>query len=1100
MRNVYPYSRHFAALTFLLFAITTYAQPPVPASLTAAIGAPANGAAHYISLSWATSAGATSYELENSPDGSTWANVYTGSATTYSHNTGPIGNKANYYRVRAVASSLASAYRNATQYPIYSACDAPSLPSLFNAGPNTMQLALIPETPDANPATTTYSIYCPTAAKYVQANGTLNTTEVFQTMALWDTITLTGLTASTNYCFYAKARNNDGDIRTATGNTITAAEPFTTNSNFSTQSGSGPTNMFWSPSSCTTGGLTYSSSGGCTGGYVGKTGSFNNYFGCFLRTPQQNFTGNSSVVMNFDISNSYFSNHTNDKTRFYMWIDNQYKNANSVKINGVEVGFTDVNGMWLKFDQARSCVNVSVTFDLSTSTNLSNILFYIEPNCGYNDASVFSVAIDNVSFQQGVGTACLSTTACTAPTITGNPQSQSICLGDTGTFSITTSGAVASYQWQVSTNGGGSWTNITNGGVYSGATTNALTLSGVTLSMNSYQYKCTVTGSCTGAPVSTAAVLTVSNVPGTAGSITGPTTVCPNQQGVSYSVGLVSGATTYTWWLPTGATIASGLGTNSITVNFGNANGGIMVTPVNSCGAGTSSPIKNITMGSVPSAAGSISGTATVCANQTGVTYSVATVANATSYNWSLPQGAVISLGAGTNSITVNFTNTPGGTITVTPVNGCGNGTSSPAFTVSLSGGPATPAAITGNTAVCAGSNQQYVADTVAGATFYTWTLPSQWTGTSTTNAINVTVPVSGIIQVVANSSCGSSQPQSLLVNTLTAPSTPGAISGNNNVCAGSSQTFSISSVPTATGYNWSLPSGWSGASTDTSITVTANANGGTLSVSAVNQCGNASSNSDLSITVLSAPSTPAAITGSTTVCQGSDNLYVVSPVANATSYNWSYPNGWAGSANGDSVYAMASATSGAVAVSAVNACGSSTAQSLSVTVNALPQVSYSFPVAEICSLAQPVVLSGGTPTGGTYGGVAIVAGSFYPAIAGIGSHQLTYSYTDNNGCTAVDTATVAVVSCTGFSEAANYAISVYPNPFSRQIVIQGGNELIGAQLTLTDLTGKCISNTLVNETTTTLLLSSALPQGIYLLHIRLTDGSTAVYKLSKQQ
>ncbi|MFN8288575.1 MAG: hypothetical protein U0V74_17600 [Chitinophagales bacterium] len=45
-----------------------------------------NGAAHYISLSWATTAAI----VENSPDGSTWTNIYTGSATTYAHNTGAI--------------------------------------------------------------------------------------------------------------------------------------------------------------------------------------------------------------------------------------------------------------------------------------------------------------------------------------------------------------------------------------------------------------------------------------------------------------------------------------------------------------------------------------------------------------------------------------------------------------------------------------------------------------------------------------------------------------------------------------------------------------------------------------------------------------------------------------------------------------------------------------------------------------------------------------------------------------------------------------------------------------------------------------------------
>ncbi len=176
-------------------------------------------------------------------------------------------------------------------------------------------------------------------------------------------------------------------------------EQFTTSTNFST--GTSTTTKYWSPSSCNTGGLLYYSSGGCTGGYIGKTGSWNNYFGCFLRTPQANCTGNTYVTLNFDISNSYFANHPNDGIRFYMWVDNGYKKASQVKIGGVDVGYTDANGLWLKFNQARTCVNVDVIFDLTTCTNLSNILFYLEPNCGYNDANVFSVSIDNISMSTG---------------------------------------------------------------------------------------------------------------------------------------------------------------------------------------------------------------------------------------------------------------------------------------------------------------------------------------------------------------------------------------------------------------------------------------------------------------------------------------------------------------------------------------------------------------------------------------------------------------------------------------------------------------------------------------------------------------------------
>ena len=54
------------------------------------------------------------------------------------------------------------------------------------------------------------------------------------------------------------------------------------------------------------------------------------------------------------------------------------------------------------------------------------------------------------------------------------------------------------YQWQVSINGGTVWNDINNGGVYNGATTSTLTISGTTVAMDGYQYRCRVmSGPCT---------------------------------------------------------------------------------------------------------------------------------------------------------------------------------------------------------------------------------------------------------------------------------------------------------------------------------------------------------------------------------------------------------------------------------------------------------------------------------------------------------------------------------------------------------------------------------------------------------------------------
>ncbi|MCF8298190.1 MAG: T9SS type A sorting domain-containing protein, partial [Saprospiraceae bacterium] len=80
---------------------------------------------------------------------------------------------------------------------------------------------------------------------------------------------------------------------------------------------------------------------------------------------------------------------------------------------------------------------------------------------------------------------------------------------------------------------------------------------------------------------------------------------------------------------------------------------------------------------------------------------------------------------------------------------------------------------------------------------------------------------------------------------------------------------------------------------------------------------------------------------------------------------------------------------------------------SVSVVVNNLPNVSLGT-FSDVCVNASPVLLTGGIPTGGTYSGLGVTGGSFYPSIAGVGVHSITYSYTDGNSC--INTATQTIL------------------------------------------------------------------------------------------
>ena len=149
--------------------------------------------------------------------------------------------------------------------------------------------------------------------------------------------------------------------------------------------------------------IDFISSGGCTGSCMGFSGSWNNYWGNFLRLPQVNCTSYDTILMTFNVSNSFFASQSSDWCRLYIWADNAYKhNVISIKINGIDVTYdSGVNGKGFKFSELRNCDTVQVLFNISAVINKSNILFYLEPSCGYNNSNIFMVKFDNIAIIGG---------------------------------------------------------------------------------------------------------------------------------------------------------------------------------------------------------------------------------------------------------------------------------------------------------------------------------------------------------------------------------------------------------------------------------------------------------------------------------------------------------------------------------------------------------------------------------------------------------------------------------------------------------------------------------------------------------------------------
>ncbi|HRH65017.1 MAG TPA: SBBP repeat-containing protein [Bacteroidia bacterium] len=87
---------------------------------------------------------------------------------------------------------------------------------------------------------------------------------------------------------------------------------------------------------------------------------------------------------------------------------------------------------------------------------------------------------------------------------------------------------------------------------------------------------------------------------------------------------------------------------------------------------------------------------------------------------------------------------------------------------------------------------------------------------------------------------------------------------------------------------------------------------------------------------------------------------------------------------------------------------GCSSSASSSITVNALPVVTFSL-MNSICENGSPFVLTGGSPLGGSYSGSGVTSGLFDPSTSGAGLIQITYSYTDGNGCANAAAASIMV-------------------------------------------------------------------------------------------
>ncbi|MEI6575704.1 MAG: cohesin domain-containing protein [Bacteroidota bacterium] len=684
------------------------------------------------------------------------------------------------------------------------------------------------------------------------------------------------------------------------------------------------------------------------------------------------------------------------------------------------------------------------------------------------------------------------------PAITGQAADQTVCNGGNASFSITATGAGLTYQWQE--NSGTGFSNISNGGIYSGATSSTLTLTGVTSGMNTNHYRCVVSGTCT--PTATSdgnALLTVRPTP--TASISGTVTVCQNAS---------SPNVTFTNPQAIAVTVTYNInGANQTTINVAASSTATVAAPTTNGGAFAYNLVSVIYQ-SAPSCSNSITGTSTVTVTPTvgtptaitlsagsdptcqltngttTTTYATTATNNSGGFNWFLSNGSAGSIGASTGIMTWASGFSGSVNIQVT-ANGCNGPSSQVIHAVTVTATVGTPTAITisaGSEPTCQltnGSTTTTYATTATNSTGLNWSLSNGSAGSigATTGIMTWTSGFSGSvdIRVTAN---GCNGPSSQVVRsvsitpTVGTPTTITVSSGTQPTCQltnGTTTTTYASTATNSTGFNWSLSNGSAGSiGATTGIMTWVNGFSGTVNIQVTaSGCNSPSAQVTRTVNITPTVGIPTAITissGTEPSCQlinGTTTTTYASTATNSTGYNWSLSNGSAGSIGATTgIMTWANGFSGSVNIQlTANGCNGPSSQVIhAVTV---------------------------TPTVGTPTTITVSAGSEPTCQLTNGTTTTTYATTAtnstglnwslSNGAAGSIGATTGIMTwANGFSGSVDIRVTASGcNGPSTQVIRSASiTPTVGTPTTITVSSGTQPTCQLTNGTTTTTYATTA--------------------------
>jgi gliding motility-associated-like protein len=542
-------------------------------------------------------------------------------------------------------------------------------------------------------------------------------------------------------------------------------------------------------------------------------------------------------------------------------------------------------------------------------------------------SGVYSVLVSVMGCGSANSTVAITVNPTPAAPVAGS--NSPLCAGST--INLTASAiAGASYNWS----GPNTFTSNVQ---------NPTIVAATTLAAGVYSVSSTVTG-CTG-PVGTVNVV-VNPIPGSpVANSNSP--ICAGSN-LNLTASTIAGAA-YNWSGPN--TFTSNVQNPTIVAATTLASG---VYTVNATVAGCTGPNATISVTVNPIPASPIAGSnAPICALQT-LSLTASTIAGAT-YSWTGPNTFTSNV---QNPTISNASTLASGNYTVTVnVAGC----NSPISVTSVTVNPAPPAPTAGGTpTLCAGSNINLTASTIAGAT-YNWSGPNSFaSGVQNPTIVGATSLATGVYSVFATVAGCPGPAGTVSVTVYNVPSSP-TLTATNPACIGQNMYLTAQTILGAT-YNWSGPLGYTSSVQNPTITGVTAGMAGTYSV-LVTVMGCGSANSTISVIVNPTPAAPTAGSNSP-LCSGQTINLTASTIAGAT-YSWTGPNTFTDNIQNPSIPGATTLAAGVYSVSVTVAGCTGPAGTVNVAVNNIPNASASA-TSPIC-VGQTLNLSASTIAGAIY-------------------------------------------------------------------------------------------------------------------------------------